>query len=79
MSETSTPATSTTPHTKDRVLIVADACFEMFSIQELKRPITILHEIAHSFPEASAAEITEAVGLALSWRRTLRRTRGWQH
>ena len=78
MSETTTTVTLTTTQ-QDRVLLVADACFEMFSIQELKRPITILHEIAHSFPEASAAEITEAIALALSWRRALRRARGWTH
>ena len=78
MSETTTPATSITTQ-QDRVLLVADVCFEMFSIQELKRPITILHEIAHSFPEASAAEITEAIALALSWRRALRRAGGWTH
>ena len=78
MSETTTPVPSSTTQ-QDRVLLVADACFEMFSIQELKRPITILHEIAHSFPEASAAEITEAIALALSWRRALRRARGWTH
>jgi hypothetical protein len=78
MSETTTTVTLTTTQ-QDRVLLVADACFEMFSIQELKRPITILHEIAQSFPEASAAEITEAIALALSWRRALRRARGWTH
>jgi hypothetical protein len=78
MSETNALATSTATQ-QDRVLLVADACFEMFSIHELKRPVTILHEIAHSFPEASASEITEAIALAISWRRALRQARGWTH
>jgi hypothetical protein len=78
MSETVSRITPETPR-QERILIVADACFEMFSIQELKRPVAILHEVALSFPEASAAEISEAIALAISWRRALRRASGWMH
>lgn len=78
MSQTALPNTLERSR-QARVLLVADACFEMFSIQELKRPITILHEIALSFPEATASEIGEAITLALSWRRALRRASGWTH
>lgn len=69
----------TVQNNRDRILRIADTCFEMFSIQELKRPITILHEIAHSFPEANRTEISEAIKLALSWRRALRDAGGWTH
>ena len=78
MSESTSRVIADSTH-QERILRVADACFEMFSIQELKRPITILHEIAHSFPEATAAEITEAIKLAISWRRALRYASGWTH
>lgn len=78
MSESTSRVIADSTH-QERILRVADACFEMFSIQELKRPITILHEIAHSFPEATASEITEAIKLAISWRRALRYASGWTH
>jgi hypothetical protein len=78
MSESTSRVIADSTH-QERILRVADACFEMFSIQELKRPITILHEIAHSFPEATATEITEAIKLAISWRRALRYASGWTH
>lgn len=78
MSETVARITSETSR-QERVLIVADTCFEMFTIQELKRPIAILHEVALSFPEASAGEISEAIALAISWRRALRKASGWMH
>jgi len=78
MSETVARITSETSR-QERVLVVADACFEMFTLQELKRPIAILHEVALSFPEASAAEISEAIALAISWRRALRKASGWTH
>jgi hypothetical protein len=77
----STLATDTSPHTRRErlVLQIADTCFEMFSIKELKRPVAILHEIAISFPEASALEIQEAISLAISWRRALRNVAGLAH
>ncbi|MFO0416476.1 MAG: hypothetical protein ACK5Y6_04235 [Pseudomonadota bacterium] len=59
------------------VLSIADTCFEMFSLQELKRPIAILHEIALSFPEATRSEIQDAINIAISWRRALRNASGW--
>lgn len=76
-----TLATNIAPHTRRECLVlqIADTCFEMFSIKELKRPITILHEIAISFPEASALEIQEAISLAISWRRALRNIAGLAH
>jgi hypothetical protein len=78
MATFNTPLTTEVPQ-RERVLRIADTCFEMFTIYELKRPVTILHELAHSFPEASATEISEAISLAISWRRALRRARGWMH
>jgi hypothetical protein len=60
-----------------RVLTIADTCFEMFSLQELRRPVAILHEIALSFPDASRAEIQDAINIAISWRRALRNASGW--
>lgn len=78
MSQTISRSSTDSTH-QDRILRVADVCFEMFTIQELKRPVSILHEIAHSFPEVSAAEISEAIKLAISWRRALRDAGGWTH
>ena len=74
---TSSESTTIQDHKQERILRVADACFEMFTIQELKRPIAILHEIALSFPEASGSEIQEAINLAINWRRALRKVGGW--
>lgn len=54
------------------LLPVADACFEMFSVRELKKPLTILPELKAAFPESSEGEILRAVSLALSWKRLLR-------
>jgi hypothetical protein len=55
-----------------RLLALADACFEMFSMSELRKPLTILNELSLSFPDMSRPEIFRAVRLALSWRRILR-------
>ncbi len=57
---------------RERLFIVADACFEMFSIKELRNPLRILPELSTEFPELSKEEILEAIRLALSWRRLLR-------
>jgi hypothetical protein len=58
--------------TREKLLTVADACFEMFSIRELRNPITILPELSTEFPDVSKEEILKAAHLALSWRRLLR-------
>jgi hypothetical protein len=62
-----------------RILKIADVCFEMFSIQELKRPVAVLREIALSFPDANAKEIQEAIKMAISWRRAMKGFNGWTH
>lgn len=58
--------------TREKLLIVADACFEMFSMKELRNPLRILPELSTEFPDLSKEEILEAIRLALSWRRLLR-------
>ncbi len=57
---------------REKLFIVADACFEMFSIKELRNPLRILPELSTEFSELSKEEILEAIRLALSWRRLLR-------
>lgn len=57
---------------KRTLLPVADACFEMFSVRELKRPRVILPELLAAFPEFCQEDILHAVSLALSWKRLLR-------
>lgn len=52
--------------------LVADACFEMFSAKELRKPSLILPELRAAFPEYCDQEIAQAVGMALSWKRLLR-------
>ena len=58
--------------TREKLLIVADACFEMFSMKELRNPLRILPELSTEFPDLSKEETLEAIRLALSWRRLLR-------
>jgi hypothetical protein len=57
---------------RERILIVADACFEMFSMKELRNPLGILPELSTEFTDLTREEILEAIRLALSWRRLLR-------
>ena len=54
------------------MLILADVCFEMFTIRELKRPETIMGELQAAFPDVAEGDIGKAIGMALSWRRLLR-------
>ena len=54
------------------LILVADACFEMFSVRELKKPRTILPELRAAFSECCDEEILAAVSMALSWKRLLR-------
>ncbi len=51
---------------------IADACFEMFAIRELKKPRLLLPELRAAFPEFGDEEIVQAVSLALSWKRLLK-------
>jgi hypothetical protein len=79
MSDTSQNTSNISQLDNQLIMRIADVCFEMFSIQELKRPVAILREIALSFPEANAKEIQEAIKMAISWRRALRGFNGWTH
>lgn len=64
-------------HSKQRLLELADTCFEVFSLKELKRSRDITKELSQSYPEATREEIESAIGLAISWRRTLLRAAKW--
>ena len=47
--------TSTVETRKNRlVLQIADVCFEMFSVRELRKPVAVLRELSAAFPEAPA-------------------------
>jgi hypothetical protein len=61
------------------VIQIADVCFEMFSVRELRRPHVILNEILLSFPDSNSQEIREAISLALSWRISLRSLGNFVH
>jgi hypothetical protein len=65
-------------HSKQRILELADTCFEVFSIRELKRSGDIIKEISKSYPEVTRAEIEKAIDLALAWRRTLIHAAKWE-
>lgn len=71
---------SNAPHcvisTPNRVLEIADTCFEVFSAKELKNGETILHELVATYPELSQSELLQSINLALTWKRQLRRARG---
>ena len=61
------------PSRNERFLApIADACFEMFAVRELKKPLLILPELRAAFPEFRDEEILQAVSLALSWKRLLK-------
>lgn len=62
--------TSTRPDSQ--ILILADVCFEMFAIKELRKPHTIIDEIHAAFPEMNETDILKAISMALNWRRLLR-------
>lgn len=55
-----------------QLIVIADVCFEMFSVRELKKPRTILPELLAAFPECDEEEILRATHMALSWKRLLR-------
>ncbi len=54
------------------LLLLADVCFEMFPMKELRKPHLILDELRAAFPEFNDPEILRAISMALSWRRLLR-------
>jgi hypothetical protein len=54
------------------LIILADVCFEMFPIRELRKPSLILDELRAAFPEFNEPDILRAISMALSWRRLLR-------
>lgn len=54
------------------LISLADVCFEMFHIRELKRPHLILPELEQAFPEFSQSELLQGIAMALTWRRILR-------
>jgi hypothetical protein len=62
---------------KQRLLELADTCFEVFSLRELKRSKHITKELSLSYPEATREEITSAIELAIAWRRTLIQAAKW--
>jgi hypothetical protein len=64
---------------REQVLVIADSCFEMFSIQELRRPQSIVHEVAVSFSDSTEEEVREAISLALSWRRMFHQSARFVH
>ena len=59
-------------HDARDIIVLADVCFEMFPIKELRKPHLILDELRSAFPEFDEPEILRAVSMALSWRRLLR-------
>jgi len=74
--EPQTPGDMTTeiesPRIESKMFEVADSCFEMFSIRELKQPKRILPELAAAFPDSSRTDLLKAITIALSWKRLLR-------
>lgn len=59
-------------HDARDMILLADVCFEMFPIKELRKPHLILDELRSAFPEFEDTEILHAISMALSWRRLLR-------
>jgi hypothetical protein len=54
-----------------RLFELADACFEMFSLKELRHPKKILPELKAAFPDLTATQISQGISVALSWKRLL--------
>jgi hypothetical protein len=59
-------------HDARDIILLADVCFEMFPIKELRNPHLILDELQAAFPEFGEPELLRAISMALSWRRLLR-------
>ena len=59
-------------HQTRDILVLADVCFEMVPMKELRKPHLILDELRSAFPEFDQSEIYRAIAMALSWRRLLR-------
>jgi hypothetical protein len=60
------------PKDDRELLILADVCFEMFPIKELRNPHLILDELHSAFPDFEERDILKAISMALTWRRLLR-------
>jgi hypothetical protein len=73
---TNSPETLTTSNLPQKdtreLLVLADVCFEMFPIKELRRPHLILDELRAAFPDFEETDILKAISMALTWRRLLR-------
>jgi hypothetical protein len=73
---TNSPETLTTPSLPQKdereILVLADVCFEMFPIKELRRPHLILDELKAAFPDFEERDFLRAISMALTWRRLLR-------
>lgn len=54
-----------------QILALADTCFEMFPLRELRRPHLIVDELEAAFPTLERVDILRAIAMALSWRRLL--------
>lgn len=68
-----TTTASSASGSEDReIVILADVCFEMFPIKELRRPHLIMDELRTAFPDFDEPEILKAISMALSWRILLR-------
>lgn len=65
-------AAGTSRQEEKEVIILADVCFEMFPIKELRRPHLILDELRAAFPDFNEEDILRAISMALTWRRMLR-------
>lgn len=75
MTHSSQPLSDTRATLRDdhrEILVLADVCFEMFSIKELRRPHLILDELVAAFPDFTEPEILRAISMALHWRLVLR-------
>jgi hypothetical protein len=70
------PAPHCVVRTPNQLLEIADTCFEVFTARELKNFESILPELVASYPELSKTDLTQAINLALTWKRQLRRARG---
>lgn len=53
------------------VLRLADTCFEMFSIRELKYPRAILPELKAAFPSLTTEQLSDGIWQAIAWKRVL--------
>lgn len=55
------------------VLEVADSCFEVFTSKELRQKEVVLSELVSAYPDLSKSELSQAIDLALNWKRQIPR------